>query len=64
MVDFDEEHVYLDTCLYRHEKQWNRERLSTISWCEERERCRICFTAQLITIHGREYSLVKWKYVP
>ena len=64
MVDFETEHSYLDTCLYRHEIASSEERLSSISWTEERERCRICFTAKLVKIDGREYSLVRWKYIP
>ena len=61
MVDFDTEYSYLDTCLYRHEGAYYGERFDTVSWCEERERCRICFTAELVIINGRKYSLVRWK---
>lgn len=56
-------HEYLDADTSIFTDGWKKQTLP-ISYVEEREHSRIWFCKELIQIHGREYSLVRWKYIP
>ena len=56
-------HTYLDTDTTIFADGF-RKRTFPLTWCEERDHCRIWFCREYVNIDGHDYSLVHWKYIP